>query len=178
MTNNFWYNYIQCDRYAAIQHDLRCLILPNIDSYKNRYSHINTEQVLASSHELQSWLNELGVGTIRRIGLITSPPDSIGSTHTDNQTNDLALNIGVQTSNSYTNMFKIVTGEPTIIKLENQVAYISYDSCTLEVQHRYDISLSPALINTKKVHQVMNPNSDWRICVSIRFDVDPLHLAV
>lgn len=178
-SSNFWMKNLDCPLYFKIQQELAAWLNPQLDFYKKRlyyFEHIDHNELLVANVTLLKWMTSLSVGPVRRAALIINPPNSKGDIHTDTQTNDLALNIGVYTSGSVTLLYNMFEGISNEIAMPTGNTLTVYDKCKLEMHERFYLVDNPVLFNTKKLHQVVNLTENWRVAISLRFDRDPWHL--
>ena len=177
--SNFWMKLLDCPSYSKIQHELTTWLTPQLDFYKPRghyFEDINHVDLLVASPTLLKWFISLKVGTVRKAALIIIGPNLSAGIHTDTQVNDLALNIGIQTVNTYTQMYDLIEGKPHLFTMPTGNTLILYDKCKLNEHVRYDLIDNPVIFNTKQLHQVINPSNEWRLAISLRFEQDPWHL--
>ena len=177
---NFWHQSISCDCYQQINFELGKWAQTRIEyNIKNKlgyeYLEFNTLNVIVPS--LRPWLDSLNIGTIKLVALVVFGENEKQATHQDGQQQDLALNFGIQVKNTYTNMFRIVKGQPTKVYYGKQgLFYHNYNDCILEKETQFNLENNPVLFNTKQIHQVVNPTDIPRVAISLRFFEDPIHL--
>ena len=175
MNEHLYYNQVPCAEYSAIQREVFSLIESTVSERKlkqDSFSLLDHDAILEQCTTLTGWLTDIGAGPVRVIRLLLVPPNSSSVIHTD--TSNVALNIGLQSAGTTTKIFSLVSGEPLL----KYVGYPfwHYDDCTLKVEHTYDLSPCPVVLNTHQIHQISNPVDDWRVSISIRFVNDPWHL--
>ena len=178
-TTDFWSTPLDCPNYTVIQNEISAWITPQLEYFKQRkvyFEHLDHNALLVSSPSLIQWLRFLSTGPVRVIALIINEPNSRGEIHTDTQRNDLALNIGIQTFGTHTNMYSIQTGKPYTVTMPTGNTLTKYDQCVFDLHSEYQLENSPIIFNTKKLHQVINPTDQWRLAISIRFQEDPWHI--
>jgi len=176
---DFWHKQMPCANQSIIQQELKVFLAPHIArTQHNGFEHVEDLHVFTqATPSLTAWMQELGCSAYRNVALVIIGANKNQNTHTDAQQNDLALNIGLQVYNTSTHMYKIVSGNPTLISYGTQgLVYTSYAACALEKYTQFELSDHPVLFNTKHVHHVMNPTGRTRIAVSLRFIEDPDHL--
>lgn len=178
--NDFWITHLDCPDYPIIQSEITIWLDPQVEYFKQRkvyFEHIDHHALLGACPSLVRWLEKIGTGPVRVAALILNGPNSRGEIHTDTQRNDLALNIGIQTEGTYTNLYTIKTGTPYTVTMPTGNTFTKYDKCEFEQYKRYEIVGGPIMFNTKRLHQVINPTNIWRLAISLRFEQDPWHLA-
>jgi hypothetical protein len=176
---DFWSTPLDCPKYSVIQNEISAWLTPQLEYFKQRtvyFEHLNPNALLVSSPSLIQWLRFLSTGPVRVIALILHGPNSRSEIHTDTQRNDLALNIGIQTIDTHTNLYSIQQGTPYTVTMPTGNTLTMYDKCEFDLHSKYSLEHSPVLFNTKKLHQVINPTDHWRFAISIRFQEDPWHL--
>jgi hypothetical protein len=136
------------------------------------FSLLDHKNVLERCNTLSGWLADIGADSVRVIRLLIVPPNSSSVIHTD--TSSVALNIGLQSAGTTTKIFSLVSGEPLLKNVGYD--FWHYDDCVLQVEHTYDLSPGPIILNTSHIHQISNPVDDWRVSISIRFVNEPWHL--
>jgi hypothetical protein len=177
---NFWHKTIPCADYEQINKELSAWGSAQISDLVDRgigFEHTDLTDFESAVPTLHTWLNSIKCWPLKNVALVVIGPHKSQSIHIDAQEKDFALNFGVQVKGTYTNMFRIIEGQPITIPYGNQgLVYHSYEHCTLEKETQFILDDAPVLFNTKHVHQVINPTDIPRVAVSLRFYVDPTHL--
>jgi hypothetical protein len=178
-TTDFWYTQLDCPNYTVIQNEISAWLTPQLEYFKQRkmyFENLDPNAVFVSSPSLLQWLQSLSAGPVRVIGLIINEPNSQGGIHTDTQHCDLALNISIQTAGTHTNMYSIQHGIPYIATTPTGLTLTKYDKCVFDLHSQFQLENSPVIMNTKKLHNGVNPTDQWRLAISIRFKEDPWHI--
>ncbi len=178
-TTDFWSTQLDCPNYTGIQNEISAWLTPQLEYFKQRkmyFENLDHNAVLVSNPGLMQWLRSLSTGPVRVIALIINEPNSQGGIHTDLQNNDLALNIGIQTTGTHTNMYSMQHGIPYTVTIPNGNILTKYDKCVFDLHSKFQLENGPIIFNTKKLHQVINPTDQWRLAISIRFQEDPWHI--
>jgi hypothetical protein len=178
---DFWHQPVSCENLLQIQKEIKECSADQISKMMSTnpgFEHIeDLSKFCQATPALQSWLSKLNCSNLHQAALIILKPRFNQNIHTDAQRNDLALNIGLQVLDTYTQMYEIVQGEPHTVSYGTQgLVYISYNQCELKPHTSFSLEESPVLFNTKHVHNVVNNTDKHRIAVSLRFQQDPDHL--
>ena len=176
MHKPFIYHILDIDNYQEIHSELVAHALAQVAACQGRFNHINLADLLAACPLLAQWFNTQDL-TPRIAALILFPPGSDQEgTHTDSESDYLALNWGLANLEAtWTAFYRLRSGDPVIKTQPLGRPWQHYPSADLEEIGRVNL-VKPTVINAGVPHCVHNPTGDTRISMSFRFDRNPWHL--
>lgn len=178
MQNNFLYREIEIKNFFNIVEQFKSVIGQYKAHSQDHFNHIDKNSFLDDCPLSKEYFNSNNF-IIHNIATIEIPPKSWGSLHVDSQQNSLALNFPViNCDDSYTSLYKIDSGVPSVIKIKNGLTRLSFDDCNAVELSRFYLKQNAVLFNTKIPHQVFNFSNKTRLAISFRFVRDPWHLIV
>ena len=180
---NFWFKHLECPNYQSIREELSQWVKPRLELFREHdkqsfeyFSSKAVSEILMTNTALAQWFDELKVGSLCKVGLVSLDPFKNSPIHTDFGSS-LAINVGIHVKNTQTNMLRVVSGEPYEKPFGSRGnIYMSYDRCELEQVNSLSLEEQPALFNTQQLHQVLNPTANERVAISFRFNTQPEHL--
>lgn len=176
MQNNFLYKKIEIENFFNIVEQFKSSIDRHKLNNQDHFNHIDKNSFLEDCALVKEYFDTNNC-IIHNIATIELPPKFHGSLHIDSQKNSLALNFPViNCDDSYTSLYKIDSGIPSVVKMENGLTRLSFDDCDAVELTRFYLKHHAVLFNTKIPHQVFNFSDKTRLAISFRFVRDPWHL--
>jgi hypothetical protein len=176
MNNNFVCQTIDIPNFENIYAELLSYTLDQLPRFKEAFNHLSLQDMMKNCPLTNEWFTSVNLKP-RVCALIIQPVGAnIKGTHTDTQSNALALNFGIKnTKNTHTSFYKVVSGNIIQKTLPNGITWDNYEQAQLEEIARVDLQ-KPTIINTKIPHAVHNSTDEPRVSISFRFVEDPYHL--
>lgn len=178
--DNFYYQHIDIENYQEIIKEARLYILNKVNSIHHQgFAGLKeVEEFKLNCPSFVAWLNANEL-TIRILAVHIMNAGQIGQLHSDSYTEEsrLSLNLNIENCDATkTRLYEV--SEPGVPVLSNggyPYFIYKYDPVTCKKITEYDVT-SPLLFDTSKPHQVTNYTNKRRVCLTIRFTKDPVHL--
>lgn len=177
MNHGFLFKEIEIENFHDIVEQFKSIA----DKYRSNnqfyFNHIDRDSFLKDCDLIKKYFDE-NKCDISVIATIEIPPRSQCNLHVDTQIiSSLAMNFPIlDCEDSYTSMYKIISGIPSSKKLSSGLTAMDFDGCEAVEISRYYLKDKAILFNTQVPHRVFNNSDELRYAVSFRFKKDPWHL--
>jgi hypothetical protein len=176
MSYGFLFTEIEIENFHDIVEQFKSVA----DKYRSNnqfyFNHIDKDSFLKDCDLIKKYFDD-NKCVIGNIATIEIPPKSQCNLHTDTQTTStLAMNFPVfNCENSFTCLYKVISGSPSIKKLSSGLTAQDFDNCEAIEIARYFLREKAVLFNSQIPHCVFNKSDKPRLAVSFRFVKDPWH---